>query len=288
MTMDDGMTIGVLHPGAMGAAVGAAARGAGARVVWCSEDRSEATARRAEEAGFEDAHWLNGVVNQSTILLSICPPAAAEDVAAEVAALGFRGTYVDANAIAPATARRVAESVEHAGATFVDGGIVGGPPWRAGTTRLYLSGDGAAKVASFFAASPLDAIVMDGGPGAASALKMAYAAWTKGTTALLSAVHAMALREGVHEALIAEWSRSQPELLARSDRGMSSAAAKAWRWVGEMEEIASTFAADGLPDGFHRAAAEVYRRLEAFKDDDAAPGGAELARHLLPDDAARD
>jgi hypothetical protein len=110
---------------------------------------------------------------------------------------------------------------------------------------------------------------------------MAYAAWTKGTTALLSAVHALALREGVHDALIAEWRQSQPELLARSDRGMSSAAAKAWRWVGEMEEIAAAFEAAELPGGFHHAAAEIYRRLEQFKDDDSAPGGAELARHLF-------
>lgn len=284
-------TVGVLHPGAMGSAVAAAVRSAGARAVWVSEGRSEATARRAADAGLEDVHWLNGLVNQSEIILSICPPAAAEEVAREVTALGFRGIYVDANAIAPATARRietiVEQGVEHGGATFVDGGIVGGPPWRAGTTRLYLSGAFAPKIASFFKGSPLEVIPIDGGAGAASALKMAYAAWTKGTTALLSAVHALALREGVHEALVAEWARSQPELLARSDRGMSSAAAKAWRWVGEMDEIAATFAADGLPDGFHVAAAEIYRRLEAFKDDDGAPGGAELARHLLPDEPLR-
>jgi hypothetical protein len=85
----------------------------------------------------------------------------------------------------------------------------------------------------------------------------------------------------VHDALMAEWRRSQPELLVRSDRGLPGAAAKAWRWVGEMEEIAATFASAGLPDGFHLAAAEVYRHLEQFKDDPDAPGGAELARHLL-------
>lgn len=283
MTGDHTATIGVMHPGSMGSAVGAAARVAGARVIWCSDERSPATVARAEADGLEDVHWLNGLINQAEMLFSICPPSAAEEVASEVAMLGFRGIYIDANAIAPETARRVAATVERVGATFVDGGIIGGPPREAGGTRLYLSGEKAEKVSHFFVNGPLEVIAIDGEPGAASALKMAYAAWTKGTTALLSAVHALALREGVHEALMAEWSRSQPELLARSDRGMSSAAAKAWRWVGEMEEIAATFEADDLPGGFHHAAAEIYRRLEQFKDDDAAPGGAELARHLLDD-----
>lgn len=155
-------------------------------------------------------------------------------------------------------------------------------PSRGGTTRLYISGDTTDAIAAIFAGSPLEVIAIDGGPGAASALKMAYAAWTKGTTALLIAIHALAISEDVHEVLLGEWRRSQPELLSRSGRGMSSAAAKAWRWIGEMDEIAATFGAAGLPDGFHRAAADVYRNLEQFKDDSNAPSGPELARHLLP------
>jgi hypothetical protein len=95
-------------------------------------------------------------------------------------------------------------------------------------------------------------------------------------------VIALALAEGVHDSLVAEWERSQPGLVQRSERGLPGAAAKAWRFVGEMEEIAATFEANGLPDGFHRAAAEVYRRLEQFKDDPNAPGGADLVKHLLP------
>jgi 3-hydroxyisobutyrate dehydrogenase-like beta-hydroxyacid dehydrogenase len=278
-------TIGVLHPGAMGSAVGAHAVAAGRRVVWASEDRSEATEARASADGLEDLTWVNGVVNQSELILSICPPAAAEDVANEVAGLGFRGIYADCNAVAPATARSVAAIVEASGATYVDGGIIGGPPRREQTTRLYLSGEGAAKTKSLLGEGPLEIISIEGGPGAASALKMAYAAWTKGTSALLADIHALALAEGIHDDLVREWSRSQPALLARSDRGLPTAAAKAWRFVGEMEEIAKTFGDSGLPDGFHLAAAEVYRRLERFKDDPEAPGGAALAQHLLPGEA---
>ena len=282
VTADATMTIGLLHPGEMGSSVGAAAQASGARVIWVSDERSDATHVRAESDGFEDVAWLNAIVNQSRIIVCVCPPEFATEVAAEVHALGFRGTYVDANAIAPATSRRGAEIVGQNGGSYVDGGIIGPPARQSGTTRLYLSGEQAGFVAQFLDKGDLEVICIEGDAGAASAVKMAYAAWTKGTSALLADIHALALAEGVHEPLMAEWQRSQPELLARSDRGLSSAAAKAWRFAGEMDEIASTFEADGLPDGFHRAAADVYRRLAEFKDDPDAPGGAELAKHLLP------
>jgi 3-hydroxyisobutyrate dehydrogenase-like beta-hydroxyacid dehydrogenase len=109
---DDGMTtIGILHPGAMGSSIGAAAQASGARVVWVSEDRSEATMLRAKADGFEDVHWLNGVVNQSQIILSVCPPEFAVELANEVCALGYRGIYVDANATT-ATMWMVGSSVD--------------------------------------------------------------------------------------------------------------------------------------------------------------------------------
>jgi hypothetical protein len=271
---DDGvMTIGLLHPGAMGSSIGAAAQASGARVVWVSEDRSEATAARAKADGFADVHWLNGVVNQSRIILSVCPPEFAVELAEEVCALGYQGIYVDANAIAPATSRTIGELVERNYGSYVDGGIIGGPARQPDTTRLNLAGAQAGFVAQFLDKGDLEVNCIEGDTGAA----------TKGTSALLADVIALALAEGVHDPLMAEWERSQPELVQRSERDLPSAAAKAWRWVGEMEEIAATFEANGLPDGFHRAAADVYRRLEQFKDDPDAPGGAELARYLLSD-----
>jgi 3-hydroxyisobutyrate dehydrogenase-like beta-hydroxyacid dehydrogenase len=275
------ISIGVLHPGSMGAAVGGSAVAAGRRVVWTSEDRSDATVERAREFGLEDVSWLNGVVNQSDIILSICPPHAALQVAQDVRDLGFQGIYVDANAISPETTRQVGAIVEQVGASFVDGGIVGGPPVQPGTTRLYLSGEEAPRVARLLDGGPLDVIVLDAPAGAASALKMCYAAWTKGTSALLTDILALASHEQVLEALQQEWAGSQPGMDRRA-AALSGAAAKAWRWVAEMEEIAATFEKAGLPGDFHHGAAEVYRRLEQFKDDPNAPGGAELAQHLLP------
>ena len=241
-------TVGLLHPGEMGAAVGAVLRGQGVRVVWASDGRSEETRARAEDAGLEDVGSVSRVA-EADVVVSICPPHAALDVARSLES--FAGVYVDANAVSPATASKVAEVVDE----FVDGGIVGSPPRERGTTRLYLSGERAEEIAELFAGSVLDARVVSN----ASALKMAYAAWTKGTAAMLLAIRELAFREGVEAALLAEWDLSQPELRDRFARAARSAEAKGWRWVGEMEEIAATFEAAGLPGGFHRAAAEVYR-----------------------------
>ena len=209
----------------------------------------------------------------------MCPPHAARDVALAVVAAGFTGLYLDANAIAPASAREIGSVIETAGGTFVDGGIVGPPPVKSGTTRLYLSGTSARRVAEIFDGTPLEPVVLGGGPGSASAIKMAYAAWTKGSAALLMALRAVAAAEGVDGTLVAEWARSQPDLAARSERAAGASAPKAWRWIAEMEEIAAGFAHAGLPDGFHRAAAEIFSRLADYKDA-AAPSIAEVARKL--------
>jgi 3-hydroxyisobutyrate dehydrogenase-like beta-hydroxyacid dehydrogenase len=259
-------TIGVLNPGEMGSVVAARAKEAGARVLWTSQGRREETRRRAAAAGLEDAGSLRDLTAASDVILSVCPPEAALDVAHQVAATGFRRLYVDGNAVSPATARKIAEVVEGAGATFIDGGIIGPPPRNKGTTRLYVSGAGAPQVKSLFGDGALEVIVVDGPAGAASAVKMCYASWTKGTSALILSVRALATIEGVEEALLGEWRTSQPQLIKRSEDAASGSAPKAWRFVGEMEEIAATFAAAGLPDGFHLAAAEVWRRLSSYKD----------------------
>ena len=274
-------TIGLLHPGEMGASVGAAGRANGHRVLWASRGRGADTAGRAAAAGLDDAGTVAALVGASDVVLSICPPHAALDVARTVASHGFRGLYVDGNAVAPATSRQIAGIVEAGGATYVDGGIIGPPPDRPGTTRLYLSGGAAGRVRPLFAAGPLEPVVLTGDPTAASAIKMCYAAWTKGSQALLMAVRALATAEGVDEALLAEWQRSQPDLPRRSENAARGTARKAWRWVGEMDEIAATFAADGLPDGFHRAAGELYRRMAIYREAAAPPSIEDVAKTLL-------
>jgi 3-hydroxyisobutyrate dehydrogenase-like beta-hydroxyacid dehydrogenase len=275
-------TIGILHPGEMGSAVGAAARVGGARVIWASAGRGPATRQRADADGLEDVGTLARLARESEIVVSVCPPASARAVAREVAATRFGGTFVDANAIAPATSRAVGDIVTAGGARFVDGGIIGPPPRKAGVTRLFLSGTRADAVALLLKGTALEAIVLDGPVGAASAIKMAYAAWTKGSQALLLAIRALAAREGVDGALLAEWARSQPDATGRSERAVAANVRKAWRFVGEMEEIAATFEAAGLPDGFHAAAGEIYRRLAGWKDTATPPSMADVAKTLAP------
>jgi 3-hydroxyisobutyrate dehydrogenase-like beta-hydroxyacid dehydrogenase len=254
-------TIGLLHPGEMGAAIGARLIEAGQQVCWASEGRSASTVERAAAAGLDDAGSLQGLVASCELVISVCPPHAALEVARAVAAAGFGGCYVDANAVSPATALEVERILEASRARFVDGGIVGPPPTRVGTTRLYLSGRDAAEVSDRVAAPEIDVRVVSGRPGDASALKLTYAAWTKGSAALLLTIRAAALASGVEASLLEEWQTSVPGLVDRSIGAARAGSAKGWRWVGEMEEIASMFAALGLPDGFHQAAAAVYADL---------------------------
>ena len=242
----------------MGAAVGQCLTKAGHQVLWASEGRGSDTAARAQAGGLTDVRTARGVVAEAEVILSVCPPHAALDVAWIVH--GFTGLYVDANAIAPGTAREVSQLITGNGGRYVDGGIIGGPPVTAGAARLYLSGAEAPTIQELFAGTFLEARIVSGSATAASAVKMAYASWTKGSSALLLAARALAQAEGVEEALMAEWALSQPQLPGKVTHAADAAVTKGWRWVGEMEEIAASMAAAGLPDGFHQAAAEVYRR----------------------------
>ena len=156
--------------------------------------------------------------------------------------------------------RRLAE-IEKLSGRFVDASIIGSPPLQGPTATLYLSGHDAADVARLFAGTNVQATVISDRVGAASALKMVYAAWTKGSAALLLAIQQAATAAGVDAELLAEWQHSQPQLPERLVQAQRSAMEKGWRWVGEMEEIAEFFASVGEPEGFHRAAAEIYRKF---------------------------
>jgi 3-hydroxyisobutyrate dehydrogenase-like beta-hydroxyacid dehydrogenase len=276
MDVERGTVVGLLHPGEMGAAVGRCLADAGYTVLWASEGRSEQTAARAAAAGLTDAGTPRKLAAEAAVIFSICPPHAALDTAWAVH--GFTGLYLDANAISPGAAREVGQLITANGGRYVDGGIIGPPPVTAGSTRLYLSGPDAAQVQELFAGTPLDARIVSGAVTAASAVKMAYASWTKGTTAMLLAARALARADGVEDTLLAEWSESQPQLAGQSAQSARSAATKGWRWVGEMEEIAQSMAAAGLPDGFHQAAAEIFRRSPHLPD--AGPG-ADLTSTVL-------
>lgn len=247
-----------LHPGMMGVSLAAAC---GPEALWASEGRSRDTAARAVSAGLRDAGSITDGLGQASCVVSICPPDAAESMAAQVADAGFTGLYIDANAISPATARRIAAHFDD----YVDGSVIGPPAHKPGTTRLYLSGASAPMVAELWQGSAVDARVIEGEAGAASALKMAYASWTKIGAAMALAIRALAATEGVEQALVDEWDISQPGLVARTERSAAGVGPKAWRFVGEMHQIADAFTSAGLPSGFADAGASVYEQLAPLK-----------------------
>ena len=269
-------TIGLVGVGAMGAGIGGSLVSAGSHVVSVLADRSTTSRARAVAQGLEAVDDRGAVLARSRILLSIVPPGVASavaDGAARVAtAIGAEGRiFVDCNAISPGRSRQIAGAVRAAGMSYVDGGLIGAPPSPGRPTALYLSGEGGDVVADALRTPEIRVEWLGPEPAAAaSALKMSYAAWTKGLNALALSIRALARAEGVDEALVAEWERSQPAALAAVDRAPATAA-KAWRWVAEMREIATSLDEAGLPDGAFLSAAEVYRRLERYKDIDAPP-----------------
>ena len=271
--------IGLIHPGAMGASVGAAARSNQHTVLWASTGRSDDTKARAKRANLEDVGSVPELVRASEIILSVCPPHAAADVAREVVELGFTGLYVECNAVSPDRTRAIQQLVESAGADYVDGGIVGGPAWtREAGTNLYLSGPRAEEVSACFAESPLRAPAISDRIGAASAVKMGYAAYTKGTTALLTAILGMVEKEGVRADLQRQWG---DDFTAQTIRRVCANTAKAWRFEGEMYEIAETFRGAGLPGDFHQGAAQVFKRLASFKEQTEPPAIEDVLERLL-------
>ncbi len=273
--------VGIINPGAMGISIAASARAAGHSVYWAAAGRSDASHQRAAAHKLLEVASLAQLYARCEIVLCICPPHAAEAVAQSALDEGFRGLYCDGNAISPQKALRIAERLTAAGIDFVDGSIIGPPAWKAGTTRFYLSGPTAARIAALFAGTVTEAIDIGGAVGRASALKMVFAAQTKGSTALLSAVQATAEALGVRSELDREWSLRQPDAAESRERQVLSATEKAWRFSGEMQEIAATFKAAGLPPGFHLAAHDVYQRMAHFKDADPKPALEEALAALL-------
>jgi 3-hydroxyisobutyrate dehydrogenase-like beta-hydroxyacid dehydrogenase len=274
--------IGVLHPGMMGICVAASVQNSGHDVYWASEGRSRQSRERAEKYKLIDAGSLAALCETCAAIISVCPPHAAEEVAEQVLLQGFQGLYLDVNAIAPQRTVRIGQAMTAAGVEFVDGGIIGFPVWERGKTWLYLSGEKARESAALFSGGPLETSAVGGDIGKASALKMCYAAYTKGTTALLCAILATAEALGVRGELETQWSRDWPDFGEQAGERVRNVTAKAWRFAGEMAEIAATFRSAGLPGEFHAAAEMIYRRMSGFKDAPSIPSLEEVLETLIP------
>jgi 3-hydroxyisobutyrate dehydrogenase-like beta-hydroxyacid dehydrogenase len=255
-------SVALISPGDMGQAVGALLVHGGVRVLTCVAGRSERTRSLARAAGFIEIPTLDALVRESELLLSIVPPAqavaVARDVAAALGATGGHLTYVDCNAIAPRTAREVAAVIASTGSGFVDAGIVGGPPRDAPSPRFYASGPDRAHF-GMLADAGLDVRLLGDEVGEASAVKMCYAALTKGTTAIATELLVAARKLGVYDTLIAELRDSQATQAKRMADAVPAMPGKAHRWIAEMEEIARTFEDVGLTPLIFQGAAEMYR-----------------------------
>ena len=259
------MILTILHPGEMGISVAAAAISSGHRVLWVSEGRSEDTKSRASFQKLEDIKTLSKI-SESEMVFSICPPQSAMEVAKAVSETGFEGLYMDANAGSPEKKHLINDLLKASNIDFVDGGIIGPPANSEGSTRLYVSGERCDEIKDIFTDGFLSVHSVGHEIGKAASLKIAYGAWTKGSSALILAVRAMAKNAGVEKDLLHEWGLSQPNAEAMTLLSATLNSPKAWRFVSEMNEISETFASHGVPNVFWDAAAEVYERLTDFKN----------------------
>jgi 3-hydroxyisobutyrate dehydrogenase-like beta-hydroxyacid dehydrogenase len=264
------LVIAVIAPGAMGAAVGKRLAGHGVKVLTSLAGRSASTIARAGEAGMIGAS--DEEIAAADFMLSILPPGDALSLAARFApvlqASNAKPIYVDCNAINPATLDRVAAAIAPSGCSFVDAGIIGAPPRdNDAGPRFYASGEAAPRLATLRECG-LDVRVLEGPPGAASALKMSYAGITKGTQAIGAAMMLAATRAGSAEALVKELAFSQKEMLALFKQQLPMMPAKAYRWIAEMQEIAGFVAADPAAHDLYEGAAHFYERIaEDFSAD---------------------
>lgn len=259
----------------MGVSVAQSARDSGCEVYWASEGRGSST--RARAAGLIDAGRVRGLCEACPVVISVCPPEFALDVARQVAACGFRGVFADVNALTPQHKIEMGIEMERAGMRFADGGIIGLPSQVRGETTLFLSGPAAAEVAECFGGGAIAASVMGPETGRASALKILFAAYNKGSIALFASLYAAARHYGVMEELQGQFVHRGLSL-EKIEAQIVRAAPKAWRWVAEMGEISAALEAAGLPGEFHLGAAQAYERMKSLKDSE--PGLEEVLRCL--------
>jgi 3-hydroxyisobutyrate dehydrogenase-like beta-hydroxyacid dehydrogenase len=256
-------TVAILSPGDMGHAIGDVLKRSGLETITCLTGRSQRTRDLAVRAGIRDVPVLEQLVVEADLILSILVPseavAAAEQVARALHATGAHPAYADCNAIAPATMQRIAALIERAGGVCIDAGIIGGPPRDRYAPRVYTSGPSEHILAELDGRG-IEVRQLGGAIGRASGLKMCYAALTKGTSALYAALLMTAEALGLSDALQAELEESQPAACRDMER-LTGVPAKAFRWIGEMEEIAATFAAVGVTPRLHLGAADVFRMI---------------------------
>lgn len=273
----------MLSPGDMGHAVGRVLKDSGLRVVTCLQGRSERTRELARRGNMENTSSLEELVSQSDLILSIIPPSEAVKLAQQMAtvlrAVGASTYYADCNAISPQTAKKIDAIITEAGGRFINASIIGSPPGKGEPPRLYVSGPHA-SVMSELDGKGIKIRLIGGEVGRASAIKMCYAALTKGSQALWIALLTAAEAMGLTDELRQEFLSSQSNIYRQMERQIPGTPVKTRRWVGEMEEIASTFAQVGLTPQFHKAASEIFRFVGQTRLAEETPENRDTSRTL--------
>lgn len=266
MLGSEAITVGLLHPGSMGAAFGAQLLGQNVRVLWCTDGRSGRSRARAQDAGLKAVESLERLVASADVLLSLCPPVAAVDVAQQVAACGFDGRlYIEANAITP---RRVQEVAEHLpGTVVIDGAVVGSPPTGDKQPTLYLSGspEGCSQATALFAGSDVKTHVLDDKVGTASALKLSYSSYQKASRVLAALAYGLADANGVADELVKIAGKRGGSYLTETSY-IPKTASRAWRWGPELDDAAALLREVGLPDDLMEAASRVLHQWSDARD----------------------
>jgi L-threonate 2-dehydrogenase len=255
--------VAIVAPGNMGAGVGRRLAENRITVLTSLAGRSEESAKRAREAGMQPVEEC--ALAEADFLLSIIPPGDALGLAKRLAPVlttaNSKPVYVDCNAVSPPTVLKIADEIAATGCPFVGAGIIGPPPKPGSTnTKIYASGPAARDFARLNDYG-LIVRVLDGPMTAASALKMSYAGITKGFTALGTAMMLAATRGGSADALRAELAESRPDLLRYLSNQVPSMYSKAYRWVAELDEIASFVGDERAEHEMLAAAARLYERI---------------------------
>ena len=279
--MLENKNIGFLHPGDMGVFLAHSVQNSGYEALWFSEQRSQSTRQRAEQQAMVEVSSLVELCEQSSVIISICPPHAASDVAHQVLQQPFSGIFVEANAISPELSKKLSAAFAKKGVSYVDAAVFGGTNLTSKNTQIFLSGPKADHIASCFSSGPVIPKVISDEIGKASATKMCHSMYSKGIRAMLHTVVSAAEHYDVRDNLEHLWAKDNVNFSENTYKNMQRTSKKAWRFSGEMDEISSTFHSLGLPDGFSQAASEVYRRLAKFKEYDQEPDIEEIINALI-------
>jgi len=256
-------TVGVMSPGDMGSGVGGVLKKNGLKVITALEGRSDESKRRAFEQGFEDVGSLDELVIQSDIVLSILVPSEAlsfaQNISKVIVHTDAKLVLADCNAVSPSTGAQIGKEITNAGGKFIDAGIIGGSPRTGAVPRIYACGEHA-NILGELDGKGISVPIMNGPIGSASGLKMVYAALTKGTAALYASTLMTAKSLDLYEDLVNELEQSQASTLTGMDT-LKTVSTKAFRWIGEMDEIAATFGDAGTTSKIHEGASETFQTI---------------------------